>query len=563
MSIPLRHAIIAGVLSLAAALGEQLPNPAAVKAKQDFDKVDQAPLPSAADANACIASHAQLLAAIRQESRYLVHYRKGYCELFEAVVSGNTSGYEAANKDFTAAIATWPAKGREPIPPGLSVLPAIARLKQGRADAYPEVTRDLEAAVSRSFCPQTAVMSESFCRSLLNTGRVWLAWLAYQKNNVEEAARVLEPLAGYPWATWMSGRQLLRQGRPIEAIVQLQQALQAWTAAARSPRPEVTTLLGPRPDMGDGYYRLGSAELELKRYEAAVASFDAAIKANPALSHALYLRARAKEGLEHWTPASGDYQSAAQTARANDDASWAIGDAHFRRGMLLHRLKEYSHAQSEFAQAMGAKLTEASQGDLTAWRMLSAVAGGACQSALLLESSSAGTSATFPRLEAQALAVDCRLKQASTPEQLEAIQKIYGAQLSPEQMRGLRARLGDAYANQGVAAEDRKDVAAAVVAYRRAIQADTKNAKAHFNLGAIYIDDKRYNLAEAEYRALVDADANDYEAHYWLAESILAQSPNPERRTEACRFLKRSLSIQDAEKRSQFTKAFNSARCSP
>ncbi len=112
-----------------------------------------------------------------------------------------------------------------------------------------------------------------------------------------------------------------------------------------------------------------------------------------------------------------------------------------------------------------------------------------------------------------------------------------------------------------MAAEDRKDPYSAVISYRKAIEWNPNNAKARFNLGAIYIEDKRFDLAEAEYRALVEADASDYEAHYWLAQSILAQRPPPERLTEACGLLQRSLAIDDPERKAQFLKAVAAAKC--
>jgi TolA-binding protein len=128
-------------------------------------------------------------------------------------------------------------------------------------------------------------------------------------------------------------------------------------------------------------------------------------------------------------------------------------------------------------------------------------------------------------------------------------------------LKDLRERIANEYADQGVAAEDGKDPYAAVIAYRKAIEWNPGIVKAHFNLGAIYIEDKRYTLAEAEFRALVQADSSDYEAHYWLAESILAQHPEPERVAAACALLQLALSIQDPQKKAAFTKAMAAARC--
>ena len=125
----------------------------------------------------------------------------------------------------------------------------------------------------------------------------------------------------------------------------------------------------------------------------------------------------------------------------------------------------------------------------------------------------------------------------------------------------LKALIANAYAAQGVAAEDGKDPYSAVAAYRKAIEWEPANSKARFNLGAIFIEDKHYQQAEAEYRALVEADASDLEAHYWLAASILAQHPPPERVAAACGLLQKALSINDPEKKAQFAKAVSAANC--
>src|SRR5207302_9822679 len=133
--------------------------------------------------------------------------------------------------------------------------------------------------------------------------------------------------------------------------------------------------------------------------------------------------------------------------------------------------------------------------------------------------------------------------------------------LDATNMRSMHDRIASFYAEIGVAAEELKDPYSAVIAYRTAIGWNPNNAKARFNLGAIYIEDKRFNLAEAEYRALVEADRSDYEAHYWLAQSILAQRPTQPRAAAACEYLQRSMAIDDAEKKAQFAKAYAAAKC--
>jgi tetratricopeptide (TPR) repeat protein len=142
-----------------------------------------------------------------------------------------------------------------------------------------------------------------------------------------------------------------------------------------------------------------------------------------------------------------------------------------------------------------------------------------------------------------------------------AVAKLYENRLDANKLHDLKALIANFYADQGVAAEDGKDPYAAVNAYRKALEWNPANSKARFNLGAIYIEDKRYELAEAEYRALVDADASDYEAHYWLAQSILAQHPPPDRVAAACGLLQEALAINDPDKKAQFSKAMRTANC--
>src|SRR5205814_8507347 len=145
-----------------------------------------------------------------------------------------------------------------------------------------------------------------------------------------------------------------------------------------------------------------------------------------------------------------------------------------------------------------------------------------------------------PKAEASAVVLDCRLKQAKTLDEYLAIEKQFANRVDPARLRELRTLIANAYADQGIAAEDRKDSPSAIAAYRQAIQWNPANSKARFNLGAIYIDRKDYALAEAEYRALTAADPADYEAQYWLAQSILAQRPEQARVIEACELLRKS-----------------------
>jgi tetratricopeptide (TPR) repeat protein len=544
------------------------PKEAAARARADFEKVDSEPIPNVADTIACAQSNAVALSVARPDERYLLYYRKGYCELFGALPTGASDSFQAAARDFNEAIANWPKKAPAPPPGGLRALVSIAHLEQGRmADSYPDITGDLTTIVTAPVCLPTPIMAAGFCNALIDTARIWLGWFAYQRSEFAEAARLVEPLAktnaSSPWALWISGRLAQQQKRNDEAIALFEKTLAAWESAEKSRNPDVVTMLGPKLDPASVQYQLALSDYSRQRYDSAIVRLDAAVKAAPRNSYAIFLRGRSKEALHLNVAAMEDYALAAQTARASNDSMWNVGQANYYRGLLLYQAGDYSRAEVEFANALGGRLGDIPPADVRAWQSMAAVTIRGCKSSSfdLLESSVKMTSSRFPKDQAEAVIYDCRLKQSSTVDQYVALEKAYSAGLEPAKLKDLRSRIASAYADQGVAAEDRKDPYAAVVAYRRAIEWNAGNAKAHFNLGAIYIDDKRYNLAEAEFRALVSVDPNDYEAHYWLAESILAQHPPLARVAEACVLLQRSLSIQDPAKKADFTKALAAAKC--
>jgi tetratricopeptide (TPR) repeat protein len=536
------------------------------KARADFEKVDSEAIPTIPSTLACVQSNAAAMPVVRPDELHLVHYRKGYCELFGALPSGDSEGFQAAARDFAETIANWPKKAPSPPPGGLRALIAISHLEQGRmADSYPDTARDLEAVVE-SACAPTSIMATIFCNDVTNTARTWLGWLSYRKNEFAEAARILGPLSHAnppnPWPLWISARIAQQQNRLDEATALYERALAAVEAALKSPNPDVVTLLGPKLDPAYIYYQLAIADYSRQRYDSAIHRLDNAIKGSPGNSYAIFLRARSKEASHLNVAAMEDYALAAQTARSRHETAWNVGQANYYRALLLYQAKDYARAEAEFSNAVSGRLGEIPTADATAWRSLAGLAARGCVPGLdQIESAVKAASSQFPKDQANAMVFDCQMKQAKTLDQYVALEKTYSSRLDPAMLRDLRMRIANEYADQGVAAEDRKDPYAAVIAYRKAIEWNPAIAKAHFNLGAIYIEDKRYNLAEAEFRALVDADSSDYEAHYWLAESILAQHPSPERVAAACALLQRSLSIQDPQKKADFTKAMAAARC--
>jgi tetratricopeptide (TPR) repeat protein len=557
---------MAALLAAGCVPGHAQPLSQRLQAKADFDKVDAAPIPDIVSTQACVQSNAAALLVTRAEERYLVYYRKGYCELFRALIDGAADSFQDAARDFTEAIAAWPKKAATPPPGGLRALVAISHLENGRlANSYPDLGRDLGAVVDDPGCLTTPLMARVFCTAVIDTARTWLGWLAYNKNDLTEAAKVLEPMTHgtpvSPWALWIQGRLAQQQGRVADAVALYEKALAAWSAAAETGAPDVVSLLGPKLDTGAVHYQLALAYYSRQTSDLAITHFDAGLKAHPKNSYAIFLRGRSKEALHLNGPAMDDYALATQTARAENDSSWNVAQAHYYRGLLLYQAKDYPAAEGEFTLAMSGRLGDIGKPDVSAWKIMSTVAGSGCKSSDALDAAIQAASDKFPKGQANALVFDCRLKQATKVDQYIALAKLYENRLDGTKLRELKALIANAYAAQGVAAEDSKDPYSAVAAYRKAIEWDPGNSKARFNLGAIYIEDKHYEQAETEYRALVKADASDYEAHYWLALSILAQHPEPWRVTEACGLLQKAIAINDPGKKAQFLKAMGSAGC--
>lgn len=563
----LRQIFCGGWLALlAAAVGLSDSRSLALKAKADFEKVESSPSPVLKDAVSCMESQAEALSTTRPRDLHATHYRRGYCALIAGAASGDRANYGQAALEFKESLASWPEK--QPAPSGVRVLYAISRLERGqnadgiRDEDLRQAAQDLQTAATKPTCPGTSVMPSSLCQKLVNSAKLWLGWIAYRDGNLSEATRIFQSFPQSTWNVWISGRQAFAEQRWAESANLLVTALQAWSQPQESSSAGISGIVDPVPDPARAHYDVGAAYFLAKDYERAISSLDESVKINAGNPDAIFLRGRARELLGQREAALADYELASQTVVSGPDAQSGNGQNHFYKGVFLFRRNEFDRAESEFAGALNAGSAGVSKADIVAWRNLAAVAGGACQaSASLLTNAAQSASDFFPRSEAEQALLGCRLKQASTLEQLLAIGKESANRLSPAQQDELQARIADMYANQGIGEEDRKDLNAAVIAYKNALVWNPRNIKARFNLGAIHIGEKKYDLAEAEYRAAVEADPKDYESQYWLAESILAQRPDASRKAEACEYLRRSLSILSAEKRMQFRKRVLSVGC--
>jgi tetratricopeptide (TPR) repeat protein len=145
---------------------------------------------------------------------------------------------------------------------------------------------------------------------------------------------------------------------------------------------------------------------------------DAALKADPSLARAAYLRARVDELAGNTAQAMTEYNLASRTAFANAK-ELASGEAHLYRGILMYRRKDYGHAEDEFASALNFDISLALRPDAVAWRHMAAVASGSCTlSRKFLEESLAQVSPYFPKAEARAVAATCPLTGAGASASL-------------------------------------------------------------------------------------------------------------------------------------------------
>lgn len=389
----------------------------ALRAQTDFDRAALAATPQLPDTARCIQSQAALLSVARPSELSLVHYRKGFCTLAGATVTNTPAEFGDAAAEFDKAIAAWPDRASvspknsppEPVSSGLRVLAAVARLKAGADPATTERERqEVAAAIQPAVCA-SSIMSVTYCRALVQTGRDWLGWMALERNDLYEAGRDFAAVLQLPWAQWTAGRQAFVDRKYADSAADYRRALDTWVREQRDQSASIRERLDPLPNIPAALMDLGGAELLSGDLTAAGASLDAALKADPSLAQAAYLRGRVDELAGNATQAIAEYNLASRTAFANAK-ELASGEAHLYRGILMYRRQDYGHAENEFASALNFEIPESLRPDAVAWRHMAAVAGGSCgTSRQYLEDSLAQVSPYFPKEEARLVAASCPL----------------------------------------------------------------------------------------------------------------------------------------------------------
>ena len=83
----------------------------ALKAESEFDRVELAPTPRLSDTALCVQSQAAMIPLSTPLDAPSLYFRRGYCTLAGAALTGDRREYEDAAADFDRAIKAWPARG--------------------------------------------------------------------------------------------------------------------------------------------------------------------------------------------------------------------------------------------------------------------------------------------------------------------------------------------------------------------------------------------------------------------------------------------------------------------
>jgi tetratricopeptide (TPR) repeat protein len=379
-------------------------------AQADFDLVLTAP-PELAAATKCLQSQAMLLAVATPEETPSIVFRKAYCQLANAAVTQNRTALGQAAETFDEAIADGEAasgKQKTPfnIPSTWRILASIARLNAGAPPESQEqaLSRAVDAdAEDWSGCHGNAAAVE-FCHSVHQLGSAWLGWIALQRGDPFAAERLFANGNTPAWTKWVAGMSAYRQGNYADAAADYGQAIGMW----REARPDsLVREMSPRQAMSEALADWGGAQLAANDPNGALTNLDAAVKTDSTNARALYLRGLAKQHLGRNDAALDDLNLASRAAFSkNGDAGAAEGRLY--RGISLYWRKEFMRAEDEFAGALNGGIAPSWQSDARAWRLLAAVAGGACgDSRRALEGAMASISPYFPKTEARAAFAAC------------------------------------------------------------------------------------------------------------------------------------------------------------
>ena len=414
----MRTFLLALLASAAAHAGDEQKVALEATAQVSFDRV-QAPVAIDFAATVkCLQAQAMLLAVATPEESASIVFRKAFCTLAGAELTGDRAALASASEEFGNAIADRQSPAAKqrialPVPSTWRILDAVAHLKTGApADS---LEQPLITAVNTADCQSNAGAlngggTAEFCRSVHQLGSAWLGWIASNRGDLPAAARNFADSGAPGWNDWIDGRRAFQAIDYPAAASSYGRAVESWRNAHLAL---VIERLRPQPDFPASLTEYGAAKLAAGDASGAIRTLDEVVKADAANARALYLRAVAKDRVGQGPSALEDYNLASRAAFARTGDA-AGEEAHLYRGILLYRRKEFQRAEEEFSTAVNAGGAEPWRADARSWRYLAAVAGGACGTSRdLLQRSLANASPYFPKQEAQTVSSACPVTSAS------------------------------------------------------------------------------------------------------------------------------------------------------
>jgi tetratricopeptide (TPR) repeat protein len=500
--------------------------PADKAAKEAFARVEEERVPTAPDLYRCTVTQYDVIRKGNSE-RAVALPRDAYCRFLLALIQSDASGL----KEAPAKLEKAGGNEKNNMAPLLNILATLARWEAGEPE-LPEAVQKLPLVN----CSHAEFVSERTCGAILNAGYIWAGWFELHNNRLARASEILGHAAASPWQQWSLGLARMNSDDWQGAVAAFNETAKAWSG--HTGPANLTELLSPKPELSQVYAKLGYSQFMSKQLDAAIGNLDRALFAKPDDAPSLFLRGRVREELGLPKPALIDFEAAAKT-----------GSFPLAAAVVLLREGKSTEAAKAFADL------PASTPNLDGWKLLAT----GCSAPLdKLTQASETASPVFPKREAAALALDCRLKAVVTLADLVALEPELKRSSDAEVHEGV----SNAYLKLGLAAEDRQNNAEAIAAYLHSLEWSPANTKARFNLAALYIGDQKFDQAESEYRALLASDPNDYEAQFWLAQSILVAKPDAGRKAEACGLLQRAMNVPDAARRAEITAAVAGA-CAP
>jgi tetratricopeptide (TPR) repeat protein len=285
----------------------------ALRAQTDFERVLLAPAPQLHATNVCVQSQAAMIPVAGPEEAPVFQFRKGYCTLAAAMITGEPNGYRQAAWAFEQASAAWTARNAalakkrfaEPLPSVIPVLASIAKLKAGQGDV-----KQIAEAVNARVC-NDALTTPQLCESILLAGREWLGWAALQREDIYGAGREF-PAASTAWIDWVAGKKAFENRQYADAAAAYRKAVEAWSQP-RAAAP-IRERLGPPVGLSVAYSEMGGAQLLAGDAKGAIATLNLALKHDAKNARALFLRGRARDAAGQTEAAIADYSLAARNA---------------------------------------------------------------------------------------------------------------------------------------------------------------------------------------------------------------------------------------------------------